>query len=252
MVNLPRASVAQFARARLATPRVTSSTLLSPRTARPAFPSSTTPSALRARFVSSFDGPKVKKEVTADTTRRNALIAAVLLAASGALWYYETRQMGVYPTKAKDDFTIVVGKGAGRQSVTFERKTNAEMEAMLHEHEATTVPARLGNPVARWDTNFVASNEPCEDRNAADIVPRGKEGEGAKRDLAFFSVIDGHAGSATSELLSRTLHPTLALGLAGLQAGIVPGRSWYQQLYDTLTWAKTWSPLNIAKSLESS
>ncbi|CAK9779770.1 unnamed protein product [Cutaneotrichosporon oleaginosum] len=211
------------------------------------------PIIVQGRAASSFEGPKVKKEVTADTTRRNALIAAVLIAASAGVWYWETRQMGVYPaTTRRDEFTVVVGRGNNRQSVTFERKTNAEMEEMLHEHETSEVPARIGNPVARWDTNFVASNEPCEDRSAADIVPRGKEGETGQRDLAFFSVIDGHAGAATSELLSRTLHPTLALGLAGLQAGMVPGRSWYGQIYDLFTWAKTWSPINIAKSLEAS
>lgn len=210
-------------------------------------------SASIPRFSSSFNGPKIKKEVTADTTRRNALIAAVLILASGGLWYWETTQMGVYPaSKAKDEFTVTVGRGNNRQSVTFERKSMAEMETMLHENESSTVPGRVGNPVARWDTNFIASNEPCEDRSASDIVPRGKEGESGHRDLTFFSVLDGHAGSATSQLLSKTLHPTLALGLAGLQAGIIPGRSWYGQLYDVLTWAKTWSPINISKSLESS
>ncbi len=235
---LPRAPLA-LSRARIARSAMLSAPRLTPIQGRAAY--------------SSFEGPKVKKEVTADTTRRNALIAAVLIAASAGVWYWETSQMGVYPTTAKrDEFTVVVGRGSNRQSVTFERKTTAEMEEMLHAHEASEVPARTGNPVARWDTNFVASNEPCEDRSAADIVPRGKEGETGQRDLAFFSVIDGHAGAATSQLLSRTLHPTLALGLAGLQAGMVPGRSWYGQIYDLFTWAKTWSSVNIAKSLESS
>ncbi|BEJ13409.1 hypothetical protein CspHIS471_0305830 [Cutaneotrichosporon sp. HIS471] len=207
----------------------------------------------RTASYSSFEGPKVKKVVTEDTTRRNGMIAAVLIATAAGLWYWETSRMGVYPSTARrDEFTVVVGRKVNRQTLTFDRKTNTEIEEMLHEHEASEVPTRLGNPVARWDTNFIASNEPSEDRSAADIVPRGKEGETGQRDLAFFSVIDGHAGDATSQLLSRTLHPTLSLGLAGLQAGIVPGRSWYGQIYDILTWAKTWSPINISKSLEAS
>lgn len=146
-----------------------------------------------------------------------------------------------------------VGPGRNRQSFTFERKTPEEQEHMLHANERSTVPARLGNPVARWDLNVVASNEPCEDRNAVDIIPRSaKGGAEGSRDLVIISVIDGHAGDDTSQLLSRTLNPTVAIGLAGLEAGIVPGQTWYNKLVDTLTWAKTWSTTNVTKAIENS
>lgn len=133
---------------------------------------------------------------------------------------------------------------------------------MLHEHEVTSSPGRAGNPVVRWDTNWVAANEPCEDRYAADIVPRGNDkssrGSGAniiddkpgKRDLVLVSIIDGHAGDSCSRLLARALHPSLAISLAGLQAGIVPGASWYSKITDALTFSKSWSPSNISKTLQ--
>ena len=133
---------------------------------------------------------------------------------------------------------------AGGQEHTFTRKPDAQIEQMLHEHADGERIQRAGNPVVRWDRNWVGSNEPCEDRSAVIVVPRLR---GAKemtawwkfwesspdriaarvdgdRDLTFFSIFDGHAGDATSELLSRTMHPTLALALTGLQAG----QTWFE------------------------
>jgi pyruvate dehydrogenase phosphatase len=142
--------------------------------------------------------------------------------------------------------------------------------------------------VVRWDRNWVASNEPCEDRSAVDVVPRLRSAkdmgwwpssnlpfdssmksppssaqaeqptEGANRpdgskDLVMFSIMDGHAGHATSELLSKVLHPTLALGLAGLQAGNVPGQAgWRGALGKVGSWVwggDVWTRDNVAKQL---
>ncbi|KAL1406953.1 hypothetical protein Q8F55_006365 [Vanrija albida] len=199
------------------------------------------------------------------TVRRNAIVAGTLLAASAALYYYESEAMGLIgPNKTEPGFTVTINTSAGVKTWNFERKPEAELEAMLHENEGTTPVGRKGNPVVKWDTNFVASNEPSEDRSAGDIVPRGqakgwwttgdvqgKADHPGHRDLVLLSVIDGHAGDATSQLLSKTLHPTIALYLAGLQAGIVPGRSWYNKITDVLTWAKTWSPLNVSRVLQT-
>lgn len=198
--------------------------------------------------------------------KRNTLLAGVLLTASLAVWYYETKEMGVYTPEP--EFTVTLGSGSRRRTETFKFKPDAELEKMLHEHEKTNEPKRAGNPVARWDTNYVASNEPCEDRSAADVVERGPgpaswygkwfgsapavdETKPGKRDLVMVSVIDGHAGDATSRLLARTLHPSLTVNLAGLQAGLVPGATWYTKIADTLTWANTWSPANVSKTLQS-
>lgn len=220
------------------------------------------PNTSRASFRQHPPPPPQMHDVTPDTTRRNAIIAGILLSAALGAWYYETTTMGAY--SKEPEFSVTVGRGA--KTWSFPRKPMAELEQMMHQHEKTTSPGRKGNPVLRWDTNYVASNEPCEDRSAADVVPRGPARKSwwswgaapaentdavGSRDLVLVSVVDGHAGDATSKLLERTLHPTLALALAGLQAGIVPGASWYSNLADTLTWAKTWSPSNVAKTLQN-
>lgn len=236
--------------------------------------SSPSPLAPFARAMSTQPPPQMKKEdITDETIGRNKVIAAALLAAAAVVWYASSGSIEkAYGAKKPDEFTITYHRGGG-YTWTFPYKPMAEVERILHEHEETTTPGRSGNPVLRWDTNYIESNEPCEDRNAVDIVPRGPApahswwnfwsssptapvagkdaaAEGS-RDLVLVSVIDGHAGDATSRLLKRTLHPTVALALAGLQAGIVPNASWYSRLADTLTWSKTWSPSNIAKTIQS-
>ncbi|KAK6904804.1 hypothetical protein I204_08407 [Kwoniella mangroviensis CBS 8886] len=165
----------------------------------------------------------------------------------------------------------------GVQSYEFIRKSEEEVEKILTEHESgNNQVGRKGNPVIRWDTNWVGSNEPCEDRFASNLIPRRYssnsafhksstditeaqgEGEGEK-DLMLFSIIDGHAGDATSKLLEKTLHPTLSVALAGLQAGYVPndpqGKSWYDKL-NPISWlysyTKTgsWNPENVTRTLQ--
>lgn len=109
---------------------------------------------------------------------------------------------------------------------------------------------REGNPVKGWDLMVLECNQPCEDRHAIDLVnsgdieemvnstPAGKVAEGAVsfwerwsmvrnrivqdgkvhdrpggKDLLLFSVLDGHSGSTTSDLLSKVLNPTLLYSL---------------------------------------
>jgi pyruvate dehydrogenase phosphatase len=163
----------------------------------------------------------------------------------------------------------------------FRRLPERDIEAKLHSNESSSVVDRPGNPVVRWDRNWVGSNEPCEDRSAIDIVPRSQSwrdtqrwwkwnwgGVGASaaaeastpgsKDIMMFSVLDGHAGDATSQLLSKTLHPTLTLALAGLQAGISPtlGISKWSQLasyLDPAQWLPggIWTPENVSRTIQS-
>lgn len=85
--------------------------------------------------------------------------------------------------------------------------------------------------VSRYATNTLASNDPIEDRYAADSISRQLLYEGIPKapadkiqgdGLKLFSVIDGHGGWATSQLLSQTLHPMLVLSLRSLHAGNTP------------------------------
>lgn len=137
----------------------------------------------------------------------------------------------------------------------------------------------------RWDRNWVGSNEPCEDRSAVDLVPRARsardmswglgawfgsspdpsgevpgDNQGARegqKDIVLFSIIDGHGGWATSELLSKVLHPTLTLSLAALQAGVVPGNEgWVSSMLDKVNPAKwfsgpVWTQENVTKAIST-
>jgi pyruvate dehydrogenase phosphatase len=118
---------------------------------------------------------------------------------------------------------------------------------MGHSQEVQYLLHRVGNPVCRVDRATLPSNMPGEDRNALDLFPDvtalhretsksfweewadGKvplssdKHEDGKKDLLLFSAIDGHGGSQVAELVSKTLHPSLAwavgkhkLGSAGI------------------------------------
>ena len=182
-----------------------------------------------------------------------AFLSVAFLAAAAGVYYYETRASSFsgYP----ETFSIRIRN----KDYSYKRKSDAELETILTEHEDGSTIDRPGNPVFRWDRNWVGSNEPCEDRSAVDIVPRSSGVTDVKRDtpagraegdrdIGLWSIMDGHAGSATSQLLSETLHPAITLALAALQASVLGGaKSW-----SPLSWfgaAHTWSPASVAETL---
>jgi pyruvate dehydrogenase phosphatase len=176
-----------------------------------------------------------------------ALISLGFILAAGGAYYYETRATAYsnYPST----FSIRIRN----KDYSYNRKTDTEIEAILTEHEDAKVIQRPGNPVTRWDRNWVGSNEPCEDRSAIDLVQRSSgvtqtivQGD---RDIGLFSIMDGHAGDATSKLLAKVLHPTLTLTLAGLQAGSTStGSNW-----NPFSWfakAKPWTPSSVSETIQ--
>lgn len=199
------------------------------------------------------------------TLRRNALLAAGLLTTSAILYYYEITTAG--PSSAlssltADTFTIA----AGGQNYTFNRLSEADAEAKLTANEETREINRPGNPVFKVDRAWLGSNEPCEDRMAADLIPRDTlpgapkvrptagDREGSN-DLLFASVLDGHAGDDTSILLSNVLHPTLSVALAGLQSGHVPKSTGWKAVLEwtnPMSWigVNVWNASNIAQTLQ--
>ena len=201
---------------------------------------------------------------TSSSVRRNGIISIALLAAAAGAYYYE-QQSSKSTTTTIDGRSINLTSQFGRTFTvprpgkpgkveTFVRKSHQEIEAMLHANEDGQVVGRKGNPVVKWDRNWVGSNEPCEDRSAIDIVPRSRGASDGKssvarvegdRDISLFSIIDGHAGDATSKLLARTLHPSIALSLAGLQAA--------QATWNPMTWVggNKWNSSSITKSIRN-
>ncbi|WVQ72334.1 hypothetical protein IAR50_001885 [Cryptococcus sp. DSM 104548] len=227
--------------------------------------------------------------------KTTGFLSVALLTSAYALYQYEssgdeeisTSTPGGRPVsffnKSKDSkFQLNIQTGRGVQAFEFDRKPDAEVERLIREHETSRTVARAGNPVVRWDNNWVGSNDPCEDRWATDLVERnqtaserirkvgsfwkawysgdepsvGKSGEG-KRDLMMFSIMDGHAGDATSTLLQKALHPTLAVSLANLQAGYAPHQGVWSQWSGYLSpwyWLgteKTWTPENVSQTIQN-
>jgi pyruvate dehydrogenase phosphatase len=70
----------------------------------------------------------------------------------------------------------------------------------------------------KWNytTAFLASNDPIEDANATQIVQRDETDPLAPSDYLFFTVMDGHSGTDTSQLLSKILIKAVALEIFNL------------------------------------
>ncbi len=87
---------------------------------------------------------------------------------------------------------------------------------------SSTIP-RAGSAGGTWrfDTAYLASNDPIEDAHAEAVIRPldsdfwGRKGNEA-RDVLFFAIMDGHSGFNTSRLLSKTLIPSVTLELQGL------------------------------------
>lgn len=166
-------------------------------------------------------------------------------AAAFGTWYYwnkmDSRNANEPPRRkfslsasAPTSFTIPVrSKDTGQPMYRIITPlTEDQVNARLHENEHST---RVERPpgaclVARYDTNSVASNATNEDRHAEVIVERDRgidelpmsrrdsrdadsQPERVRGDLCFFTVMDGHGGDFTSQVLSRKLVAFVALEL---------------------------------------
>lgn len=85
-------------------------------------------------------------------------------------------------------------------------------------NQNTSVSSHTSPEGIRWNhtTAFLASNDPIEDANATQIVHRDDSDPSAPGDYLFFTVMDGHSGTHTSQLLSKVLIKAVALELHSL------------------------------------
>lgn len=166
-------------------------------------------------------------------------------AAAFGTWYYwanvRSRRTSEQPTRPfsmrspaqSSSFTIPAsGKAPGQAPYKVITPLTADqVDLRLRENEHST---RVDRPagsclVARYDTNSIASNNPIEDRHAEVIVERdfgldesrapraasgvAPAGAPVRGDLCFFTVMDGHGGEYTAQVLSRKLIAFVALEL---------------------------------------
>lgn len=267
-------------------------------------------SSLHAR---SYSTPSSSSSGSPPRVKTTAFLSITLLTCAYLLYRYESEpepesgsgsRSGKLLPSRKPTFQLSIRTGRGGvQTYEFERKPDDQVERELRAHEISRRIERKGNPVVRWDNNWLGSNEPCEDRWATDLVPGDGGGEQravggrireavrfwtrwykgdsigldstlsnsddddgddngetarGKRDLMLFSIMDGHAGDATSSLLQKSLHPTISDALAGLQRGNVPHRHtvWGQWAGYLSPWYwlgtdKVWTPENVSKTIQN-
>ncbi|KAJ9119208.1 hypothetical protein QFC22_003700 [Naganishia vaughanmartiniae] len=111
---------------------------------------------------------------------------------------------------------------------------------LLHEHATSRAfKPMTSNGVVRFDNNWVGCNEPCEDRHVENYLSRDILFTTSSRDglnnadtvlfdhpeassLKLFSMIDGHGGGATADVLARDLHPRVVKSLQSLYGGTNP------------------------------
>ncbi|KAJ6515633.1 phophatase 2C family protein [Mycena sanguinolenta] len=94
------------------------------------------------------------------------------------------------------------------------------VDARIREKATANTVSRPGI-VWNHTTASVNANDPIEDATANQVIRRD-EGDG---DLLFFTVMDGHGGYYTSQLLSRVLINAVALELSALNKPASDGRS---------------------------
>lgn len=157
----------------------------------------------------------------------------------------------------------------GILSDTHTLLSSSAVNSILRSNEVSEVfPVKTktnkSTSVSRFDTSSVASNDPIEDRYAVDSVsPKvlyggkssssssgdGDDGKNKEEEelegIKLFSTIDGHSGSATSELLSKVLHPMIVLSLRSLYAGYTPQKD------ETSTATSTSSAASAIKHIQA-
>ncbi|KAG6817862.1 hypothetical protein H0H87_001694 [Tephrocybe sp. NHM501043] len=92
----------------------------------------------------------------------------------------------------------------------------SSLESRIREHATQNTHTSSGGPIWNYATAFLPSNDPIEDANAQQVVQRDASDPSAPGDYLFFTVMDGHGGRDTSQLLSRVLINAVALELSNL------------------------------------
>lgn len=149
--------------------------------------------------------------------RTAATVSVTAVVSSACLSYlYHSR---IKSNPSQDSFDIPVRSKLpgpdGRRTVTTQSLsllTMAAIEDRIKQHASLRSTLRPGGIIWNEATAQLASNNPIEDAHASSLIRRDQD----DGDYLFFSVMDGHGGSHTSRLLSKTLIPAVALQLRDL------------------------------------
>ncbi|KAJ9118065.1 hypothetical protein QFC24_006337 [Naganishia onofrii] len=135
-----------------------------------------------------------------------------------------------------ETFTVRLKGRRGLMEYVHPYPGDDKAEKLLRQHETSrTFRPITSNGVVRFDNNWVASNDPIEDRHVEHYLScnilssTSAKGfneidlelmdQSDSSSLKLFSVIDGHAGYATADVLAKDLHPRVIKSLQSLYAG---------------------------------
>ncbi|KAJ7368569.1 phosphatase 2C-like domain-containing protein [Mycena albidolilacea] len=148
----------------------------------------------------------------------------------------------LYYTSREQTFDLPVRVRGADGKATMSTRTlpllsMAEVDARIREKATENTVTRPGI-VWHHTTASVNANDPIEDATANQVIRRD-EGDG---DLLFFTVMDGHGGYYTSQLLSRVLINAVALELSALNKPAPNSSSgWLDGIKSAL-----WSPSTVS------
>jgi pyruvate dehydrogenase phosphatase len=170
------------------------------------------------------------------------VVAAVGVGAPAYLYYRSWRD------QKQQNFTLFVrekGKDGmiERVAKSFPLLSLKDVEERIREHGSFETRTRPNGLTWNHTTALLASNDPIEDANSNQIIQRDDFDPSAPGDYLFFTVMDGHSGYHTSQLLSRTLINAVALELSQLiKKPDAPGR---REWLKSFIWSPSSPPLVI-------
>lgn len=169
-------------------------------------------------------------------------LAAVAAVGGPAYVYYQ------YRTKQETFEITVKARGADgkpeMQTRTFPLLPLKVLEARLQQNANANTHHRPDGLVWKHTTASLASNDPIEDANANVIVTRDETDPAAPGDFLFFTVMDGHGGYETSQLLSKVLIKAVAAKIFALNSSKhmpSPTVGWFSGLKTSL-WGSSPTP----------
>ncbi|KIL70258.1 hypothetical protein M378DRAFT_7155 [Amanita muscaria Koide BX008] len=126
-----------------------------------------------------------------------------------------------YRYRYTQTFTIPVKeKGLDGKPATVNKHLSLmslkDVDQRIRENETSVTQVRPNGLIWKHTTAFLASNDPIEDANSCQIIQRDDTDPSAPGDYLFFTVMDGHGGYHTSQLLSHVLINAVALELSQL------------------------------------
>ncbi|KAF8640046.1 hypothetical protein AX17_001288 [Amanita inopinata Kibby_2008] len=160
--------------------------------------------------------------------------AAVVVGTPAYLYYRHKREQQTFSLRVK-------AKGAdGKTEMTektFPLLPLSVLEERIRENASFSSHARPGGLTWKHTTASLASNDPIEDACSNQIIQRDESDPSSPGDYLFFTVMDGHGGYHTSQLLSRVLINAVALELSQLVAKPDSVKSGYLDRVKSLIWS---------------